>query len=95
MRTATLEIPLTKTLKEDAEAIARQRGFSSLAAFVRALIQKVVARTAVVDKDVVHLSERAEKRYIKITEDFKKGRNVYTAKGVDDLMKQLHEHPLS
>ncbi len=42
------------------------------------------------EPEAVQLSPKAIKRYNKITEDFKKGKNVYTAKSVDDLMDQLH-----
>lgn len=40
-------------------------------------------------KEEVHLSKRAEKRYAKIFEDMKAGKNVYEAKDINDFITQL------
>ncbi|MBL7159678.1 hypothetical protein ISS85_04330, partial [Candidatus Microgenomates bacterium] len=43
----------------------------------------------ITEDEVIKLSPKAEKRYAKMDEDFRTGKNVFTAKNVDELMKQL------
>lgn len=42
------------------------------------------------DEPEVFLSARAEKRYAKMFQDMRVGRNVHTAENVDDLIRQLN-----
>lgn len=97
MQRTVLQIPLPKELKLSAEKAAQEAGFSSLQEVLRIFMNKFASKKINIafEEEVTYLSPKAEKRYLKITEDFKKGRNVYTARNVDDLMKQLHEHKLS
>jgi len=37
----------------------------------------------------IKLSERTEKRYLKMEQDFEKGKNVQTFSNIDELMKDL------
>ena len=54
-------------------------------------MQKLAENTINISfQEVVTLSPAAEERYLEIEKDFKKGKNIYHAKNVDDLMKQLH-----
>lgn len=97
MRTI-LQVPVDTTLRKDAEKQALEQGFSSLQEAVRVFLKKLgqgVVGITLKEEESVQLSKRAIKRYNKISEDFKKGKNVYTAKNVDNLMKQLHERSLS
>lgn len=97
MNRTVLQIPLSKELKLSAEEAALDYGFSSLQEILRVFMKKLVLRTVNLsfkEEKVVHLSKKNEKRYLKMDEDFKKGRNIYTATSVDDLMKQLHEHKI-
>lgn len=97
MQRTVLQIPLSKELKQEAEKAAEDYGFSSLQELLRVFMKKLALKKIDVtfEEKVVYLSEKAEKRYAKIDEDIKKGRNLYMAKDVDDLIKQLHERPLS
>ena len=96
MSRTVLQIPLDVSLRKDAEKQALAQGFSSLQEAVRVFLSKLANKMIGVEfESTVKLSAKAEKRYMKITEDFKKGRNVYRAKSVDDLMKQLHKGLLS
>lgn len=94
MRTV-LQVPLNVDLRKEAEKQALEQGFSSLQEAVRVFLKKL-SRGAIGitfnDEESLELSARAIKRYNKISEDFRKGKNVYAAKNVDDLMLQLHEH---
>lgn len=95
MNRTILQVPINGVLRREAEEQALSQGFSSLQEAVRIFLKKL-ARGAIGitfnDKESVQLSARAIKRYNKISENFRKGKNVYTAKSVDDLMFALHEH---
>lgn len=96
MKRNVLQIPIDPALRRDAEKQALEQGFSSVQAVVRLFLKKFAKGVISVGfEEEVQLSERAEKRYLKIEEDFRKGKNIYTAKDVDDLMKQLHDHSIS
>lgn len=91
MQKVTLQIPMDSKLKVDAEKVALEQGFSSLQELVRILLSKVAQNKIEVNfEEVVKLSPKAEKRYLKATKDFEEGRNVYSASSVKELMKQLN-----
>ncbi|MBI4079489.1 MAG: hypothetical protein HY429_04315 [Candidatus Levybacteria bacterium] len=86
----TIEIPLSKSLKKQAETASRWYGFSSLTEALEALIQKLSRHEISLEKGKeVRLSKRAIKRYDAMTKDFEQGKNVYHAKDIDDFIKQL------
>lgn len=91
MNRTVLQIPIAPSLRQQAEAASLDLGFSSLQDAVRLLLHKLARRelTVTVGEEVVQLSKRAEARYTKMDEDFRKGKNVYAAKDIDDLMRQL------
>lgn len=97
MSRTVLQIPLPKELKISAEKAAQDAGFSSLQEVLRVFMKKFASKKIdlTFEEKATYLSSKAESRYLKITEDFKNNRNVYTAKNVNDLMKQLHEYKLS
>ncbi|MBI2596393.1 hypothetical protein HYW46_06730 [Candidatus Daviesbacteria bacterium] len=95
MHRTILQVPLPKDLKEGAEKAALDAGFSSLQEVLRVFMKKFANKKidlSFEEEKVVYLSEKAEKRYTKAMEDFRKGKNVYEAKDVDDLLKQLHSY---
>lgn len=93
MERTILQVPITKQLKQDAEKRALAQGFSSLQEAVRIFLNKLANGAMKIsfekEEEVIQLSEKAIKRYDKITDDMEKGINVYEAKDVNDLMKQL------
>ena len=52
---------------------------------------KTYAHFQPLEKTPIPLSPKAEKRYLKMEEDFKRGRNVYQAKNLGELMNQLEK----
>lgn len=93
MHKVTLQVPMNQQLKIDAEKAAIEQGFSSLQELVRVILSKVAQKKIEVnfeEENVIHLSPKAEKRYLKATKDFEEGRNVYSASSVKELMKQLN-----
>lgn len=87
-----LQVPMPKTLKLQAEAVASDYGFSSLQEIIRIILTKLSRREIIIDiipPEYIKLSPAAKKRYKKMEEDIKHGRNVYYAKDADDFLKQL------
>lgn len=95
MNRTVLQVPMSPALRKEAEEQALQQGFSSLQEAVRIFLKKLARReTEVVFTEKfpsVQLSKRAMRRYDKQHEDFIKGKNIYSAKDIDDLMRQLNE----
>lgn len=91
MDKVTLQVPILKSLRIKAEKSALDQGFSSLQEIIRVFMKKLASQAIDISfQEVVKLSPQAEKRYAKIDKDFKLGKNIYYAKNVDDLMKQLN-----
>lgn len=93
METTILQVPVSKSLRVQAAKAAQKMGFSSLQEVVRVLMAKLAQGMLVVEfRENVRLSPKAEKRYLAMEEDFKKGRNVYKASSVEDFFRQLDEN---
>lgn len=93
MDTVTLQVPMNKSLRDSAAMVAADYGFSSLQEVIRVMLNKLAKRQLTVNIEqfpTIKLSAKNEKRYLKIVDDFKAGRNVYYAKDADDMMEQLH-----
>ena len=92
MNRTVLQIPIAPSLRQQAEAASLDLGFSSLQDVVRLLLHKLARRelTVTVQEEVVKLSKKAQARYAKMDEDFRTGKNVYSANNVDDFLRQLH-----
>ncbi|MEK7141232.1 MAG: hypothetical protein AAB800_01655 [Patescibacteria group bacterium] len=92
MNRTVLQIPIAPLLRQQAEAVSLDLGFSSLQDAVRLLLHKLARRElslAVHEEKSEPLSKKAAARYDEMYEDFKHNRNVYHAKDVDDLLRQL------
>lgn len=92
MDQVTLQISISKSLKIQAETAARKQGFPSLVDSVRTFVTQLAKRELKVSEEpseYVKLSPRAKKRYKKMEQDFKFGRNIYTAKSIDEMIRQL------
>lgn len=91
MQRTILQVPMPRELKESAEKAALNAGFSSLQEVLRVFMKKFANKKIdlAFEEETHYLSPKAEQRYLKIMEDFKNGRNISTAKNVDDLMSQL------
>ncbi|OGE25319.1 hypothetical protein A3C26_00625 [Candidatus Daviesbacteria bacterium RIFCSPHIGHO2_02_FULL_39_12] len=93
MQRTVLQVPLPKELKISAKKAAQDAGFSSLQEVLRVFMKKFASKKIdlAFEEEVTYLSPKAEKRYLKATEDFKKGKNVYYAKDVKEFFKQLDQ----
>ena len=89
-----LQVPMPKSLKEQAEAVSADYGFSSLQELIRVMVKKLSRRELnmnIVEAEEIHLSPAAKKRYAKIKEDIKFGRNITSTKNLDELFKYLRK----
>lgn len=94
MDTTTLQVPLTKRLKANATSVAEEYGFSSLQEVVRVLLTKLSKKELSVSVEqfpAVKLSAKNEKRYMKMEEDFKNGKNWETANSLEEFFDKLAE----
>lgn len=90
MQKTILQVPLDRSLKDSAEKAAYSQGFSSLQEMIRVFLSKLSEnKIEVTIQETIKLSESSEKRYIKMTRDFQKDKNVYSAESVDDLIVKL------
>lgn len=89
----TLQVPMSKNLKESATLVAHESGFSSLQEAVRLILVKLAKRqigfNIVEQFPVVSLSKKNERRYAKMENDFKSGRGVASFPSVAQLMEDL------
>lgn len=90
-----MQIPVDPQVRKKAEREAENLGFSSLQDAVRLYLKKLADKRIRVEleerKPAVQLSPKAIKRYNKILDDIEKGKNLYHAKDIDELMRQLNE----
>ena len=92
MNRTVVQVPMSQSLRQEAEAASLDLGFSSLQDVIRLLLHKLARReltVAVQEEKPVKLSKKAIAKYDRMYEDFRKGRNVHQAKDLDDLFRQL------
>ena len=90
-----LQVPMPKSLKQAAEAVSSDYGFSSLQEAIRILLKKLAIRElsfAVTQEktESIKLTPAAKHRYHKMMKDFKDNKNVLYAKDFADFTKQLN-----
>ncbi len=95
MSRVILQVPMSKTLKEQASAVSADMGFSSLQETIRVILNKLAKKEITFSieetEEIINLSPRAKKRYEKAVEDIKKGRNITNTKNLDELFTYLKE----
>lgn len=96
MQRAVIQVPVGADLRKKAEIEALKQGFSSLQEALRVFMNKLASKRINISfEETIALSPKAERRYAKLDEDFKKRKNIYQAKNINDLMKQLRGNSLS
>lgn len=93
MQRVIVQVPMAKDLKEKAEAVSFNMGFSSLQEVIRILLTKLskkeISFRIEEAEEVTYLSKAAEKRYKKAVEDIKAGRNIYKPKNKKEFFELL------
>lgn len=93
MNRVIVQVPMSKTLKEEALAAAELQGFSSLQEAIRVMLSKFARRELAVQIGYPEerLSPRAERRYAKIIQDIKSGKEkTVSFDNTKDMMAYLH-----
>lgn len=92
MQRTILQVPMQKSLRDQAAKVAKDHGFSSLQEAIRVLLQKFSRReiTIHVAAQEERLSPKAERRYAKIIEEIKKGKNITKTQSLDELFTYLN-----
>lgn len=88
-----LQVPMKKELKLAAEKVAEESGFSSLQDAIRMFLNKFSQNNFTVsfEQREERLSPKAEKRYAKIVERIKSGKEKTIGfSNVDDMMAYLN-----
>lgn len=93
MQRMIVQVPMSKELKDKAEIVSADLGFSSLQEVIRVLLTKLSKKEFSLKveevEEVTYLSPEAETRYRKAVEDIKAGRNVTKTKNVNELLSLL------
>lgn len=88
-----LQIPMSKTLKNQAEMVSSDFGFSSLQELIRVLLNKLAKRELTISvqeaEEIKSLSKAAGRRYKKAVTDIIKDKNIYKPETPQDFLKML------
>ncbi len=94
MQRVIVQVPMSKELKNKAEAVSSDLGFSSVQEIIRVLLTKFSKREFNFKveevEEIADLSPRAERKFKKAVEDIKAERNITKTKNVDEFLKLLH-----
>lgn len=87
-----LQVPLDISLRDQALQTAENLGFSSLQEAIRVFLKKLASKSITVSfEEIETLSPTAEKRYAKMIEEVRSGKEkTMSFDNVDDLMKYLN-----
>lgn len=93
MDSTILQVPISKSLRDEAALAASNMGFSSLQEAVRVYLTQLKNNIVKItfEHPPVQLSAKAIKRYNKISEDFALNKNKYPSfTDVDKMMEYLN-----
>jgi len=93
MNKTILQVPVSKTLRNQAASAAQDLGLSSLQEAVRLFLNKLAQQEITISftPKPIKLSPQAIKRYNKITTDIASGKQpLYATKNKKDLLSQLY-----
>ena len=93
MQRVIVQVPMNKKLKEKAEIVVSDLGFSSIQEAIRVLLTKLSKREFSLKveevEEVKYLSPRAARKFKKAVEDIKAGRNIIQASDAEDFLRKL------
>ena len=94
MDTTIIQVPIDKSLRDKAAAIADTSGFSSLQEVIRVFLKQFAAKEIGVTfiPRAVRLSDRNDRRYSEMIEEVRSGKiNTFAADSAEKLLKHLHD----
>jgi len=90
MDNTILQIPMPKSLKNSAQEVAKEYGFSSLQDLMRVILTKLSRRELVVSiNETSTLSQKNNARYVNMSKDFAKKQNTKSFSSAEELMSDL------
>lgn len=93
MQRVIVQVPMNKELKDKAEAVSYDMGFSSLQETIRILLTKLSKNEFSLRfeevEEISRLSPSAERKFSKALGDIKKNKDIYKPKNKKDFLKQL------
>lgn len=94
MDSTILQVPVSKSLRDEATAAVSAMGFSSLQEAVRVFLAQLRAQTVKIsfEHPPIQLFAKAIKRYNKMSEDFELNKDEYPSfTDVDKMMEYLNK----
>ncbi len=93
MQRIIVQVPMSRELKEKAEMVSIDLGFSSIQETIRVLLTKLSKREFSLKveeaEEINHLSAAAERKFKKAVEDIRAGRNIYKPKNKKEFFDLL------
>lgn len=94
MQRIVVQVPMPRELKEKAEIVSADLGFSSIQETIRVLLTKLSKREFSLKveeaEEITYLSPAAERKFKKAVADIKAGRNVTKTENIDELLSLLN-----
>lgn len=93
MNKTIIQVPVSKSLRDDAALAAIEAGFSSLQESIRVFLSQLAQKKLTISfsPKPIQLSPKAAARYDKMVDDIKSGKEpVYEAENINDLLDQLY-----
>lgn len=92
MNTTIIQVPVTKSLRDQAALAASDFGFSSIQESIRVFLKQLASKKLTISfaPKAVQLSPKAAARYDKMVEDIESGKvKAFTTNNLDELFKYL------
>jgi len=93
MQRVILQVPLTRELKNTAEAASSDMGFSSLQEAIRVFLTKLAKQQISLKmeevEEITDISPAAERRFQKAVADIKAGRNITKTNNTEEFLRLL------
>ena len=93
MQRVIVQVPMPKELKEKAEMVSVDLGFSSIQEAIRVLLTKLSKKEFSLKveevEEITNLSPQAEKKFKKAIKDIKAGKNIYKPSNKKEFFELL------
>lgn len=94
MQRIVVQVPMSRELKDKADLVSADLGFSSIQETIRVLLTKLSKREFSLKvaevEEITHLSTTAERKFKKAVADIKAGRNIYKPKNKKEFFDLLY-----
>lgn len=94
MQRVILQVPMSQQLKNSAEAVSTDMGFSSLQEAIRVILTKLSKRQLslkIEEGEEINLSPSAKRLFQKALRDIESGKDIYKPETKEEFFKLLSE----